>query len=162
MNTFLKSTEVQLSNGGYLTTKTEQPIFNEDFVRLQKRAEFIIEFAKVAKTKNFAGKKADSLDDTKLEVWSKLNKAESVNYVTIESAPKNELTIKLQKEAMAFMTFKQDSSVTEKLNDALQEFNKLKEFETFGLFFTEEIVKLNKIYTVTEVVEAYKSCIELL
>ena len=63
---------------------------------------------------------------------------------------------------MAFMNFQKDSSRTDKVNNFLQQLAILKEFEDFGLFFVEDIVKLNKIYTLDEVGNAVNETIDLL
>ena len=73
--------------------------------------------------------------------------------------PMNE---KLQSEALAFIDFQTSSSKTEKINQFLQQFSILKEFEDFGLFFEEEIVKLNKIYTMDDVIKAVTDTVDLL
>jgi len=72
------------------------------------------------------------------------------------------LTKKLADEAMAFMTFQENSTKVDKVNSFLQQFSVLAEFEEFGLFFSEDIVKLNRIYTMDEVIEAVTEVIDLL
>ena len=44
----------------------------------------------------------------------------------------------------------------------MQQFKTLQDFETVGLFFDQGIVKLNKIYTVEEILNAVTETIELL
>ena len=63
---------------------------------------------------------------------------------------------------MAFMKFTESSSKVEKINSFLQQFAILNEFENYGLFFEEDIVKLNKIYTMAAVIAAVTETIELL
>ena len=84
-----------------------------------------------------------------------------VEYVSSPKKVKGELTEKLQEEAMTFIKFNSESSKTDKINKFLQQFNKLQEFEEFGLYFEEDICKLNKIYTIKEVVTAVKQIIDL-
>jgi hypothetical protein len=161
MKKFLKATDLQLVNGGYLSNKEESPVTNEAFVKAQKHAEYIITFAKLAKGKTFVAKKADSLSDLKAEV-SKALAAKKTAYVAVPTKPGMKTTDTLAKEAMAFLDFGKDLDKAEKINAFLQQFNILKEFEEFGLFFEEDIVKLNKIYTVAEIVAAVEATIELL
>ena len=49
-----------------------------------------------------------------------------------------------------------------KINKFLSQFNIVNEFEEFGLFFDQDIVKLNKIYTIKEITAAVKAVIDLL
>ena len=161
MKKFLKKAEIKLENGGYLVDKDSNPVSNVNFVHLQKRAEYICTFAQLAKGRDFVGKKAATLDDLRNDVLSALAD-KSVKYVDTPTQVKQDITEKLKKEALSFMQFQQDSTTAQKVNQFLQEFNTLKEFEEFGLFFEEDIVKLNKIYTMDEIVSAVKEVIDLL
>lgn len=159
---FVKNGELALVNGGYLVTGDKQtPVFNSDFVAVQKHAEWVVTFAEKAKGKDFVGKTADSLDSVKEEVKKALDKS-TIKYVTAPKEVKRDLTDKLQAEAMAFINFGKESSKTDKINGFLQQFNTIKEFEDFGLYFTEDICKLNKVYTIKEIVEAVTSVIDVL
>lgn len=158
---FLKSGEIQLVNGGYLSNKDEKPVFNSDFVVAQEHAHYIMTFAKLAKGKDFEGKEVDSLDDLKKEVAAALAD-EAPEYVKAPKEVKRPTTDKLAEEALAFVKYNEDKSKAEKVNAFLQQFNILKEFEDFGLFFEEDIVKLKKIYTLKEVVSAVEETIDLL
>lgn len=162
MKQFIKKEELQLINGGYLSNLEGNPVHNSEFVYLQERAHYIATFAELAKGKDFKGKKADSIYDLKREVVDKLLKTQKVEFISSSKAPVQKLTEQLKSEAMAFLTFKEGDSKTDKINNFMQEFIYLKEFEEFGLFFGDDIVKLNKIYTVEEVLESLKSCINLL
>lgn len=160
---FLKSTEVTLLNGGYLSNKeTKKPIYNGVFVSAQNHANYIVTFAKLAKDKDFKGKKADSISDLKMEVHKLLSKQEKIQFVEAPKEVKRPTHDKLAEEALKFMNFEKDKERSEKVNNFLQQFAVLKEFEDFGLFFDEEIVKLDKIYTLEEVVDAVNETIDLL
>lgn len=161
MKNFVKKGELQLVNGGYLANKEGDAVSNAAFVQVQKSAEYVITFAKLAKKKDFVGKTADTLIDLQQEVAKELSKKETV-FVTGPTKPEGELTAKLTLEAMSFITFKTDVTKTEKINKFLQSFEVLKEFEEFGLFFTEDVVKLNEIYTLEDVVDAVTQVIDLL
>ena len=158
---FVKNGELALVNGGYMVTGEKQtPVFNEDFIAVQKHAEWVVTFAEKAKGKDFVGKEADSIQDVEREVTKALSN-KGVEYVTSPKKVKGELTDKLQEEAMAFIKFNSESSKADKINKFLQQFNTLQEFEEFGLYFQEDICKLNKIYTIKEVVTAVKQIIDL-
>lgn len=161
MKKFLKSTELQLINGGYLSDKEGNPVTNEEFIKLQKDAEFIITFASLAKGKDFKGKTPDSLEDLTKATLQALS-ASKVQYVDSPKAPKTPTQTKLMEEAMSFINFKSEESVANQVNNYLQKFNTLKEFEEFGLFFEPGITKLNRIYTVKEITEAVTATIDLL
>ena len=162
MKKFLKVSEINLVNGGYLVTKEgEIPVSNQAFVAAQKPAEYIVTFAKLAKDKDFKGKKADSLESLKAAVAAELS-AKAKTYVSKPAEVKRKIGDQLAAEALSFIAYGKESSKVEKINEFLQQFNVLSEFEEFGLFFEEDIVKLNKLYTMEEVTEAVKSTINLL
>lgn len=159
---FIKNGELKLENGGYLSNKDGNPVCNYGFYNAQQHADYIVTFAKMAKGKDFKGKKADSLEDLKREVNEVFNNKQKIEFVKKPKEVKRPTTDTLAKEALAFIDFQESSSKNEKLNNFLQQFAILKEFEEFGLFFEEEIVKLNKIYTLEEVVKATTEVIDLL
>lgn len=163
MKKFIKKSELDLVNGGYLSVKGEEvvPVTNDAFVAAQERAHYIVTFAKHAKGKVFECPEVASIEDVKAEVAKEIA-GTNPEYVSAPRKVKQKLTEKLKAEAMSFMEFTDESSKVAKINDFLQEFNILKEFEEFGLFFDEGIVKLNKIYTVEDVTKAVKETIDLL
>ena len=161
MSKFLKVKDVQLLNGGYLSDGEGSPVTNVDFIIVQRRAEYIVTFAALAKDKDFVGKKADSLDDLRAEVASELATKATVFVKSPKKASKK-LATALHDEAMAFMNWEGESTNVEKMNAFLQEFEILRDFESHGLFFDDGIVKLNKIYSLDAVVAAVKSTINLL
>lgn len=158
---FLKQSEVRLENGGYLVDAKKSPIFNKDFVTAQESAHYIINFAAIAKTKNFTQTKVDTLEELKAEV-TRILKDKTVKFVEAKNPEVGELSLKLKAEAMNFMEAVDNVEKVEKVNAFLQQFAILKEFQDFGLFFTEGIVKLEKIYTLEEIIEAVEETIELL
>lgn len=162
MKQFIKKEGLQLLNGGYLSNMEGNPVYNEGFVTLQKHAEYICTFAELAKTKDFVGKKADSLEALRKEVNDKLYSKEKIVFVDSPKKIKRKITDELSKEALAFINYQKDVSKVDKINNFLQQFSLLKEFEDFGLFFTDDIVKLNKIYTIEEITNAVKETIDLL
>lgn len=159
---FLKPGEVVLINGGYLSRKdTQAPVNNEAFVDAQQHAEFIITFAKMAKGKNFKDVKADNVEDLRNEVTALLNKDREVSFIEKPKMVTRKVTDDLAKEAMAFLDFQKDTTKADKINKFMQQFKILKEYQDFGLFFEEGIVKLNNLYTVEEVLEAVTETIDL-
>lgn len=163
MKKFLKSSEIALTSG-YVSVKdaTEvTPVSHPGFIIAQKHAEYIVTFAALAKGKDFKGKAADSLSDLEAAVKAELATKDR-SYVDKPKKIVKKLSQQLADEAMAFMSFEKDTTKVEKINAFLQQFNVLAEFEEFGLFFDEEIVKLNKIYEMKEIVAAVESTIDLL
>jgi len=160
---FLKSKEVKLVGDGYLVNQEGTPINNENFVDAQKMAEYVVAFAEVAKTKDFKGKTADDIVDVKSEVLSKLSKKDEVKYLETPAKPKTPTTSKLAEEALKFIEHDEEKTKVDKVNTYLNRFNSIYEFENFGLFFDDsEIVKLDKIYTMSEIIEAVNTTIDLL
>ena len=158
---FLKNGEVVLVNGGYLSTTDGKPVFNQEFVNAQKHAEYVITFAELAKGKDFVGKKASSLSELEAEVRKALT-AKQKTFVSKPTPVEKTLTRQLADEALAFMTFEENSGKVDKINNFLQAFTALDEFQEFGLFFEDGIVKLNKLYTMAEVTTAVTEVIDLL
>lgn len=162
MKTFLKKGEVQLINGGYVSDMSGKPVSNTAFLDAQLHAEYIVTFAKMAKNKNFKGVKANSIESFITEVKSAINKNKPTQYLETPTTVKRPTTEKLAAEAMAFMEYQGEVSKVEKINQFLQQFNVINEFETYGLFFDQEIVKLSNIYTMEEITTAVAEVIDLL
>ena len=159
---FVKKGELELVNGGYCVVgKEETPVWNAGFIAVQKHAEWVVTFAEKAKGKDFVGKEADTIDSVRNEVYKALSD-KKIEYVSPPKEVKRDLTDKLQAEALAFINHKGESSKVEKINLFLQQFNTIQEFEEFGLYFEKDICKLNKIYTMKEIIEAVKAVIDLL
>ena len=158
---FVKAGELSLKNGGYLLNSKDEPVFNENFIAVQKHAEWVVTFAEKAKGKDFVGKVPDSIESVKEEVRKALS-SKGVEYVKAPKKVKQDLTEKLQEEALAFIKYQGESSKTEKINKFLQQFNIIQEFEEFGLYFEEDICKLNKIYTIEEIVAAVTAVIDII
>ena len=148
--------------GIYLVeTTTEKPVFHKEFVDAQRRAEYIITFAKLAKGKDFVGKQADSLNDLKAEVLNLLGN-KTTKYVETPEKIELKLHDKLHAEAMSFVMYQEKKQNSTNVNEFLQEFNIIKKFEDVGLYMEEDVVELNKIYSIKEIVEAVEAVVELL
>ena len=162
MKTFVKKGDLSLLGKGYLVTgEKELPVTNEAFIKAQQQAEYVITFAELAKGKDFVGKHADSLADVKAAVEEKLNFTK-VAFITSPTEPTRKLYDQFKEEALSFVSFEKSKNETSKINNFMQQFVVIQEFEDFGLFFEEGIVTLNKIYTVEEVLTAVKACINQL
>ena len=96
--------------------------------------------------------KVDALKDAK----------KTTTFVEDVKLPKQTLQSKLHKEAMEFMNAATENEKIAALNKSLQEFEAIKDFEDFGLYFQESIVKLEKIYTLEETIEIVKKSMEIL
>ncbi len=153
---FLKKSEIQLINGGYLSASDGSPISHTAFVDAQQKAHYLVSLASNIKTKNFKATKVDSFTDCVTQVMNEINSVESVRYELSPEKPAQPLRNQLAEEALSWINFNKDSSATERINQSMQQFNVLNDFEGFGLFFSEGIVKLTKIYTVAEILEAVK------
>ena len=160
MKTFLTQDKVELKNGNHLFNG-ENPVTNAEFVKAQQAAEYVIKFAELAKGKSFKDVKAYSLAQLRMEVMESLAQKDEV-FVQKPTAVDQPLTKQLAEEALSFINFKENSAKTDQINAFMQQFKVLREFSEVGLFFDQGIVKLNKLYTVKEVLEAVTSCIELL
>jgi len=158
---FVKKEELSLVNGGYVVkTDGQVPVFNQDFLAVQRHAEWVVTFAEKAKGKDFIGKKADTIEDVKREVRAELTN-KGVEYVKAPKGIKQELTDKLQAEALSFIKFQGETGKARRINEFLQQFNIIQEFEEFGLYFTEDVCKLNKIYTIEEIIASVTQVIDL-
>ena len=56
----------------------------------------------------------------------------------------------------------EEMGTVSRLNEFMQKFNVINEFEEHGLFFGQGIVKLNKIYTIKDIQDSLKEVIDLL
>ena len=160
MKTFLNSKELSLKNGGYLISVDGKPVSNSEFNAAQKDAEFVVTLANEAKGKDFKGKTPDSISDLRNKVSKQLNSTEATVFVKGPKMGKRPTTEALKDEAFAFLAFQKEDDSTAKVNAFLQKFNVINEFETFGLFFEDEVSKLNKIYTMKDIIEAVTSMIQ--
>ena len=164
MKEFLSSEEVVVANGGYLfntATPKAQPVTNEAFIAAQKKAEFVIKFAEMSKGKSFKDVKGTDLSAFTLSVYNSLQEKD-VEYVSVPEPEKGKTQKALAKEALQFITDTEGKTTAIKVNNYLQQFNVLRDFEAHGLFFEQGVSKLNKIYTVEEITEAVESVVELL
>jgi|SRR5690606_7236406 len=160
---FLENSELTLVKG-YLSQKDVKNGFvtNDAFVEAQQEAHYAITFAFVAKGKKLVSDEVTTLEQIKEEVQKLLSK-QSTEYFPKPAEVVGKITKQMQDEALAFVKYGEDLAKNSKLNEYMQKFNIINEFETTGLFFEEGISpKLEKIYTIEEIKTAVESCIELL
>ena len=150
---FLTKAELELRNGGYLTSKEGDAVTHPEFVTLQREAHYLVNLANTVRATNFEVKEAITFDQVVKQVTDKLND-EKRTYVNAPKAEATPTLDKLQKEALAWLGNKKGEEKTEKLNRILQKFNVIAEFEEFGLFFSQGIVKLKELYSLEQIVEA--------
>ncbi len=153
---FIKKSDLSLQNGGYLSNKEGKPVSNDAFVAAQSKAHYLVSLAEATKGKDYVGKKADSFLKTVDEVVTKINSVKSVKYAEEVKEPTMDIRDKMAQEALAWLKYEKDGSATKRINEAMQQFNVINDFEQFGLFFSEGIVKLEKIYTIEEILAAVK------
>ena len=153
---FLTKAELELKNGGYLTSKDGDAVTHPEFVTLQREAHYLVNLANTVRATNFEVKEAITFDQVVAQVKAKLNDEKRV-YVKSPKEIKRTTTDKLAEEALAWVGFQKDKTVAEKLNNTLQRFNVIAEFEDYGLFFSQGIVKLKELYSLEQIVEAVKT-----
>ena len=162
MSVFVKATELKLTNGGYLTVDGK-PMYNYEFVNAQERVAELALYIEAAKGETLKDTKA-TLDYDKLLTKVEALKAakKTTTFVEAKKLPKQTLQAKLHKEAMEFINATTENEKIDALNKSLQEFQVIKDFEDFGLYFSDGIIKLEKIYTLAETIEIVKKSIEIL
>lgn len=155
---FVTKSQLSLENGGYLTATIEEkqtPVTHPEFVTLQVEAHYLVSLASKVKDADFTVKKTTTFEEIVAGVKADLNNETRV-YVKAPEAVDMPVTNSLKNEALLWLKNQSEGTKSEKLNKILQKFNILSEFDEFGLFFTEGIVKLKKIYSIEEVVSAVK------
>lgn len=154
---FKKAGEVQLINGGYLSDAENNPVTNEAFVSAQLRADRLVKIAAAMKGKNFEATTPDSIASIVADVDAALNATVVTEFVKVPEVKAGKITTALKDEALAFIGNTEKADFAEKVNGKMQEFTTIQEFEEFGLFFKNGVVKLNQIYTIKEITAAAKA-----
>lgn len=159
---FLKSESLVLNPAGYLISKESgKPVSHTDFVKSQQSAEYIVKLAAAISGKTFTCGKLDNLEAVKADVRAAINNTNQT-YGTTPVKPIGDLTSKLANEAMAFVEFDSKKSKFEQINSFMQSFNSIKSVEEVGDYFTENVVKLANIYTISQIEDAVSKTIEIL
>lgn len=153
---FVKKDQLSLKNGGYLVIgENETPVTNEEFVKAQVECHYLISLAAKVKVADFTVKTPTTFEAIVAGVKADLNN-ESRVYVIAPETVATPVTDSLKSEALLWLKSQSEGTKAEKLNKILSKFDVLAEFNDYGLFFQDGIIKLKKIYSIDEVVEAVK------
>ena len=153
--TLLNLSEISLDKAGYLVeTKTNNPIFHEEFVNQQLEAEYVVLLAEEIKDKNFKPCAIDNIDKIHNDLKKRLNKDKLVNYLEVPSEPQNEVLNSLVNYALEFDSYLEEKNHVSQINKMMQKFNKINDIEQIGDRFECKFVKLNKIYNISEILKA--------
>ena len=160
---FLSAKQIKLNPAGYLvSTVTGNPVTHAEFVGQQKAAEYMVKLAAAVKGKNFKPGKVDNLQAIKNEVMKSITESQTVQYVEGPAQPKSKVQDELVKYALDFAAFQGKKDSIENINKVMNNYNKINDVETVGEYFTEGLVKLNKIYTIDEILDAVNESIDKL
>lgn len=153
---FLTAKQLELNAAGYLISKdSKKPVNHVDFVKQQKSAEYIVKFAEAIKDKNFTASKVDNLQAIKASVIAAINDT-AKSYVSAPAKPTSKIQDELVKYALDFVNYEDSKIETSKMNEIMNEFNKIDDVESVGDYFTEGVVKLNAIYSIKQILAAVK------
>ena len=161
MNQFLTQSELSLNKAGYLIGKKDMPVSNDGYVAAQNKAHFIVSLASAIKGKNFKTGKVDNLQSIIAEVQKSINNTNQV-YGTAPVKPTSSVNDEMVKFALDFDKFKGEEAKYSQLQEFMNQFNAINDVESVGSYFQEAIVKLNKLYTIAEIMEAVQSNIDTL
>jgi hypothetical protein len=160
---FLTNQNLSLNKAGYLvSTESKKPVTHVEFVNQQKAAHYLVTLSNAIKDKTFVVGKADSYDAIKAEVLRSINEATVVQYATAPAEPTSALLDELVKYATDFDSYHDTKVSVSKINEFMNQFNKINDVEQVGDYFSEGLVKLNKIYTIEEILAAVKIQVEKL
>lgn len=153
---FLTAKQLDLNAAGYLISKdSKKPVNHESFVKQQKAAEYIVKFAEAIKDKNFTASKVDNLEAIKASVIAAINDT-AKSYVSTPAKPTSKIQDELVKYALDFVNYEDSKVEASKINEIMNEFNKIDDVESVGDYFTEGVVKLNAIYSIKQILAAVK------
>ena len=152
---FITKNDLKLINGGYLVTEHNIPVYHKEFVELQNEAHYLINLAEKVKLANFNEVKPDSFLDLVEKTKNELANTSQVTYVENKKQDDVPTIDTLVKEAINWVNTNNINDKNDKVNHIMQKYNLLNEFETFGLYFSQEtIVKLEKVYTISDILQA--------
>jgi hypothetical protein len=163
MNIFLKSSDLSLNPAGYLiATTADKPVTHAAFVEQQKRAHYVVKLSAALEGKNFKACKIDDLDAIVRKVQKEIDATDVRNYVTPPSKPTSKVNDEIVQFALDYAAYGDDKAKADRINTFMQTFNAVNAIQEVGDYFQEGLVKLNKIYTIAEVLEAVKINIDKL
>lgn len=160
---FLKLNDLELNPAKYLIAKKSQkPVTHAAFVAQQQSAHYIVSLASAIKGKTFKADKLDSLDAIKAEVRAAIDAKNTREYVAAPTKPVSKVNDEMVQFALDYAKFKTDESKAKELNKIMAEFDAIDGVESVGDYFSEGLVKLNKIYSTDEILAAVKATAEVL
>lgn len=159
---FLTAKQLELNAAGYLISKdSKKPVNHVDFVKQQKSAEYIVKFAEAIKDKNFTASEVDNLQEIKASVMAAIDDT-AKSYVSEPAKPTSKVKDELVKYALDFVNYEDSKVEASKINEIMNEFNKIDDVESVGDYFSEGVVKLNAIYSIKQILAAVKITAEKL
>lgn len=160
---FLKLNDLELNPAKYLIAKKSQkPVTHAVFVTQQQSAHYIVSLADAIKGKTFKASKTDNLDAIKAEVRAAIDAKNTREYVAAPTKPVSKVNDELVQFALDYANFKTDESKAKELNKIMAEFDAIDGVESVGDYFSEGLIKLNKIYSTEEILAAVKATAEVL
>jgi hypothetical protein len=160
---FLTSKDLSLNAANYLiSSSSKKPVAHLEFVKQQQAAEYLVKLAEAIKDKTFTESKVDNLAAIKAEVLRSIKEATVVQYATAPTEPTSALLDELVKYAEDFDSYHDTKVSVSKINEFMNQFNKINDVEQVGDYFSEGLIKLNKIYTIEEILAAVKIQVEKL
>jgi len=158
---FLKLNEISLNPAGYLvSTETNKPVNHKEFAEQQKRAHYVVKLSEAIKDKNFKAVAIDDLEAITRKLQAELDAADVTNYVAAPEKPTSKVQEELVQFALDFASYGDKKEQTDKINTFMQTFNAINGVQSVGDYFSEGLVKLNKIYTIEEILAAVRINIE--
>lgn len=159
----LTLSEVSINKAGYLVSNEgNKPVTHAAFVSEQKQAEYVVKLSKALVGKTFTPSNVDNLEAIKKSVLDSINADAKVSYVDAPAKPTNSVNDELVQFALDFVNYEGDKSKAEKVNNFMQQFNTISAISEVGDYFNEGLVKLNKIYSIAEILEAVKLTVDKL
>ncbi len=159
---FLKSAQLELNGGNYLVSKeTGKPVTNAEFVAEQVKAHFVVTLAAKCKGKSFKAKEVVSFATLVDQTTAELKKTSGTVYYEKEAEPKSDVLDELIKAAKAFHKNDTTNERVVKMNNLLQEYNSINKVENFGMYFSSEVVELDKLYSITDIKAAIEVIVDL-
>lgn len=160
---FLELKDLELNKAGYLVSKaSKKPVTHAAFVAEQNNAHYTVELAKAIKGKTFKCGKTDDLEAIKKEVRDAISAKAVREFVPTPEKPVSKVNDELVKFALDFDKYNYQKSEVTKINSIMAEFSTIDGVESVGDYFSEGLVKLNKIYTCAEILEAVQATAEIL
>lgn len=159
---FLTQKQLKLNSAGYLVSaESKKPVAHSEYVQQQKNAEYIVKLAAAIEGKTFKASKVDNLEAIKAEVRAAMSNS-TQSYVDAPKKPTSKVNDEMVEFALNFAKFGEEEVQVKKINEFMQQFNCINDVETVGEYFSEGVVKLTKIYTIAEILEAVKANVKTL